>query len=134
MNLPKQKLTPFLSFSGNAEEAMEHYTKVFDAKIESIVYFEAGGLGDDGKVLNGLMDFDGFKLIFMDMPAAHPAPDFSWANSLFMSFESEAAFDKAFAGISEGGTVMMGPEAVNEIRKCTWVIDKYGVTWQLVWK
>jgi len=134
MNLPEQTLIPFLSFSGSAEEAMGHYARVFCAKIESIVHFEAGMPGDAGKVLNGLMDFNGFKLMFMDMPAAHPAPDFSWANSLFMPFGSEAAFDKAFAGISEGGTVMMGPEPVNEIRKCAWVVDKYGVTWQLIWK
>jgi len=133
MNFPNQKLTPFLSFTGKAEEAMEFYAKVFGAKIESITYYEPGQPGEVGKVFAGMMDFDGAKLLFLDMAPAYPAPDFSWATSMFLNFPDEAAFDAAFAGISEGGGVMMGPEAVNDIRKCAWVTDKYGVTWQLIW-
>jgi len=134
VNIPNQKLTPFLTFSGNAEEAMIHYEKVFGAKIESVTHFEPGQPGDAGKVMNGIMDFDGMKLMFMDMAAAYPAPAFSWATSLFLAFSDEPSFDAAFAGISTDGTVMMGPEPVNGIRKCAWVTDQFGVTWQLVWE
>ena len=134
MNYPSQKLTPFLSFTGKAEEAMKYYENVFDAKIESMVYFEAGQPGETGKVMNGMMDFDGAKLLFLDMPAEYPAPDFSWAASLFVSFHDEQLFDAAFEKIADEGTVMMGPESVNDIRKCCWVTDKFGVTWQLIWK
>ena len=133
MNIPNQKLMPFLTFPGKAEEAMIYYKKVFGAEIESVTYFEADQPGDVGKVLNGIMDFDGMKLLFMDMSTAYPTPAFSWATSLFLTFPDEPSFDRAFAGISAEGTVMMGPEPVNEIRKCAWVTDKFGVTWQLVW-
>jgi len=134
MNIPAQKLMPFLSFSGNAEEAMVYYKDILGAKIESITHFEPGQPGDAGKVINGILDFEGQKLMFMDMPSAYPAPAFSWATSLFLTFPDEPAFDAAFAGISADGTVMMGPEPVNNIRKCAWVTDKFGVTWQLVWE
>ena len=133
MNIPNQKLMPFLTFPGKAEEAMVYYKEVFGARIESITRFEAGQPGDIGKVLNGIMDFDGMKLLFMDMSTAYPTPAFSWATSLFLTFPDEPAFDAAFAGISSEGAVMMGPEPVNEIRKCAWVTDQFGVTWQLVW-
>jgi len=133
MNIPNQKLMPFLSFSGNAEDAMHYYAGVFGAKVESITHTQPGQAGDVGKVMNGVLDFGGMKLMFLDMPAAYPAPAFSWATSLFLSFPDEASFDAAFAGISANGTVMMGPEPVNNIRKCAWVTDKFGLTWQLVW-
>ena len=133
MDIPTQKLIPFLSFSGNAAEAMDYYVKVFGAKIESVTHIQPGQPGDVGKVMNGIMDFDSIKLMFMDMPAAYPAPPFSWATSLFLSFPNESSFDAAFTGISADGMVMMGPEPVNDIRKCAWVTDKFGITWQLVW-
>ena len=133
LNFPKQKLMPFLSFNGKAEEAMNYYAGVFGATIESVVFYEEGTQGEAGKVMNGTMDFDGAKLLFLDMSAEYPAPDFSWATSLILTYDTEAAFDKCFAGISQGGTVMMEPMAVGGIRKCCWVTDKYGVTWQLVW-
>jgi len=134
MNFPNQKLMPFLSFTGKAEEAMNYYVKVFGAKIESITHFEPGQSGEAGKVFNGILDFDGIKLMFLDMTDEYPAPAFSWATTLLLTYPDEPSFDAAFAGISADGTVMMGPEQVGDIRKCCWVTDKYGVTWQLVWK
>ena len=132
-NILKQTLLPFLTFSGNAEEAMGYYVRVIGAKVESITYFEPGMPGDAGKVMNGLLDFDGAKVMFMDMAAAYPVPPFSWATSLMLNFAEEAAFDKAFAELAAEGSVMMGPEPVNDIRKVAWVTDKYGVTWQIIW-
>jgi len=133
MNFPNQRLMTFLTFSGNAEKAMNYYCQVFGAKIESIIYFEDSELGDVGKVMNGVMDFDGTKLLFMDMAVQYPVPAHSWASSLLLSYTDEASFDAAFSAISSDGNVMMGPEAVGNIRKCCWVTDKYDVTWQLMW-
>ena len=134
MDYPKRQLMPFLSFNGNAEEAMNYYVSVFGAKIEMLNYFKEGQGGDVGTVMNGIVDFNGYKLLFLDMSKQYPAPDFSWATSLMLTYEDEAAFDAAFAAISADGNVMMEPAAVGNIRKCCWVVDKYNVTWQLVWE
>lgn len=135
MELSNQKLSVFLTFNGRAEEAIRFYEAALpQAKIESLTFFEKGmPNGDEGKVLNGTLSFGGQSLLFMDMQAAYPAPEFSWATSLFINCESEAEFDKLFEQLSREGVVMMGPEAVMGIRKCTWLTDAFGVTWQLVW-
>lgn len=135
MNLPNQRLCVFLTFSGNAEEAMRFYAENLPgAAIQSLALFEKGmENGDAGKVLNGTLSFMGQEILFMDMQAAYPAPPFSWAASLFVSCADEDEFDAIFAVLAPGGTVMMGPEPVMDMRKCTWVTDRFGVTWQLVW-
>lgn len=136
MKLPQQRLCAFLAFNGNAEEAMRFYeAKIPSAKIESLTLFEKDAAnGDEGKVLNGLLSLAEQKIMFMDMQAAYPAPAFSWSISLLINCVNEAEFDTTFVGLSDGGIVMMGPEPVMHMRKCAWVTDKFGVTWQLVWE
>ncbi|WP_054767536.1 VOC family protein [Lysinibacillus parviboronicapiens] len=131
-----QKIIPFLSFTGNAEEALNFYVSVVPrAKITSLVRYEKGQPhGDEGKVLNGTLSLMGQQFMFMDMPSANPAPDFSWATSFFMHCQSEAEFDAVFSGLAKEGSIMMGPEAVMQFRKVAWVTDQFGVTWQLVWQ
>lgn len=136
MKLPNQKLCAFLTFNGDAEEAMRFYeSKLPDTKIDSLALFEKGmENGDEGKVLTGILSFAGQKILFMDMQYEYPAPAFSWATSLFINCADEAEFDTMFTGLSDGGDVMMGPEPVMYMRKCAWITDKFGVTWQLVWE
>ncbi|MGN4125639.1 VOC family protein [Lysinibacillus sphaericus] len=131
-----QKIIPFLSFTGNAEDAMNFYVSVVPgAKITSLVRYEKGQPhGDEGKVLNATLSLMGQQIMFMDMSSAHPAPDFSWATSFLIHCQSEAEFDAVFSGLSKGGFVMMGPEAVMQFRKVAWVTDQFGVTWQPVWQ
>lgn len=127
-------MTPFLTFHGNAEEAMLFYAAVLPgAKIESLARFEKGQPGDEGKVLTGILSFQGQKMMFMDMEAAYECPAFAWSMSFYVECRDEAEFDAVFAGLSEGGEVMMGPEAVMNLRKAAWVTDRFGVTWQPVW-
>lgn len=132
MLLPDQRLSAFLTFNGKAQEAMEFYETVFpDAKRVSLVLFGANEPnGDEGKVLNGTLELGGQRLLFMDMQAAYPAPEFNWSTSLFINCPNETDFDHLFAKLSADGTVMMGPEPVGDLRKCAWVTDKFGVTWQ----
>ncbi len=131
----KQRLIPFLTFHGDAEQAMHYYDGILpDAVIESIVYFEKGQEhGEEGKVLNGCLSFSGQKVYFMDVMSSVPPPDFSWAMSLYVNCADEKEFDLIFDGLSKNGTVMMGPEAVLALRKVAWVTDRFGITWQLVW-
>lgn len=135
MNLPDQRLSAFLTFNGDAQQAMKHYEAVIPgARIESLALFGEGEPhGDAGTVLNGTLAIGEARLLFMDMQAANPAPAFSWATSLFLACDDEEGFDRAFAGLSADGMVMMGPEPVMGLRKVAWVTDRFGVTWQLAW-
>jgi len=131
----ESRLIPFLTFQGNAEEAMSFYVETLPgAKIESLVHFEEGQGGDPGKVMNGILSFAGQQLMFMDINADANPPGFSWATSLYLDCKNESEFDAVFNGLSQDGTVMMHEEPFMQFRKVAWVIDKFGVCWQPVLK
>jgi len=135
--MEKQRVMPFLSFTGRAEEAMQFYASSLPgAEITKLVRYGTehpyAGEGEENLVLHGAVSFMGHEIMFLDMTAAYPAPNFSWAISIYLDCRDEAEFDAVFAGLSQGGVVMMGPESVAGFRKCAWVTDKFGVTWQPV--
>jgi len=133
MGTAKQRITPFLTFHGNAEEAMNFYASVLPgAKIESIVKFEKGGRGDEGKVMTGILSFMEQRFMFMDMSAEYDCPTFSWTTSFYLDCRDEAEFDAIFDGLAKDGIVMMKEEPFMNFRKVAWVTDKFGVTWQPV--
>jgi predicted 3-demethylubiquinone-9 3-methyltransferase (glyoxalase superfamily) len=130
-----QRLVPFLTFTGNAEEAMKFYAAVLPgAKIESIARFETGERGDTGKVCTGILSLLGQQIMFLDMEAAADRPAFSWAASLYLDCKDEAEFNAVVAALSKDGIVMMEPAPILQFRKAAWITDKFGVTWQPVWK
>lgn len=132
--MEKTQMALFLTFPGRAEEAMQYYAeKLPHAEIVNIVrYGSAAPEGKEETVLHGQLSFKGQTIMFMDMNG--PCPDFNWATSIYISCKNEAEFDVIFDGLSDGGTVMMGPELVGNLRKVAWVTDKFGVTWQPVWE
>jgi predicted 3-demethylubiquinone-9 3-methyltransferase (glyoxalase superfamily) len=133
MTSEKNRVAPFLAFHGNAEEVMNFYASVLPgAKIESIVRFEKGGRGDEGKVMTGVLSFMGQRFMFMDMNAEYDCPAHSWAASFYLDCKDEAEFDAVFDGLAQGGLVMMKEEPFMQYRKVAWVTDKFGVTWQPV--
>jgi predicted 3-demethylubiquinone-9 3-methyltransferase (glyoxalase superfamily) len=133
MNIDNQKIIPFLTFHGNAEEAINFYLKILpNAKIENLVRYEKDQRGDVGKVMNGTLSFMGCKIMFLDMNAEYDCPQFSWAQSLYVVCSSVEEFDAVFDGLAQGGTVMMKEEPFMNFRKVAWVTDKFGVTWQPV--
>lgn len=133
--MDQQKVTLFLTFPGKAEEAMGFYAeKLPGARVDSFVRYgdsAPAGMGAAEKVLHGELVYKGQTIMFMDMIG--DCPDFSWAASIYVDCEDEADFDAMFAGLSQGGKVMMGPMAVGQLRKVAWITDRFGVTWQLVW-
>lgn len=133
MNFNKQTIVPFFTFKGEAEAAMNYYVSFFpDAQITNLDLYGDDGLGEAGKVLNGTLETMGASIMFMDLNVE--TPDFSWATTLLLNCRSEAEFDTLFDNLAKDGLVMMGPEAVLDIKKVAWVTDKFGVTWQLVFK
>ena len=104
----KEKLTPFLTFHGNAEEAMKFYASLLPGgKIESVVFFEKDGRGDVGKVMMGVLSIFGQQIMFMDMNAEYDCPPFCWSTSFYLQCKDEKEFNTIFDGLAQDGTVMM---------------------------
>ncbi|KGL37437.1 hypothetical protein BMT55_08985 [Listeria newyorkensis] len=127
-------VSTFLTFSGEAEAAMDFYVELFgkDAKALGKTYIGENDRGETGKLLNGTFEIRGQSFMVMDMEAEYATP-FSWATTILVQCEEESEFDRLFAAFSDGGSVMMGPIELPPFKKVTWVTDKFGVTWQLVW-
>jgi predicted 3-demethylubiquinone-9 3-methyltransferase (glyoxalase superfamily) len=128
-------ITPFISYSGCAEEAVNFYISFFpDSRIESIEYFKAGERGIPGKVKNirfNLMDKPFMAMDFMKVDGSdYPVP--SWLMSLYVDCADDLMFNNIFINFAREGNVLMGPEPHENFRQAAWVTDKYGITWQLV--
>lgn len=115
-----QKITPFLWFDDQAEEAMQFYTSVFkNSKIVSI-----NRLGDDvpgpkGKVLTGMFQIDGQEIMVLN---GGPEFKFTEAISFYVHCENQEEVDYYWESLSAGGE--KGP--------CGWLKDKFGLSWQIV--
>lgn len=109
-----QKITTFLMFDDRAGEAMEFYTSVFpDGKIISITP------GPNGKPMGGV-----FELAGQRFNAFNGGPRFTFASgmSLMVNAETQEEIDHLYDSLSEGG----------EQQPCSWLVDKFGVSWQIV--
>lgn len=134
-NRLEYSIYPFLTFGGVAEEALNFYVNTFpNSEVKEITYIREGQRGEVGKVLNALFEIKGQLFYAMDMEKEYlPQGPLNWAISLFVSCVDEAEFDHIFYALAATGTVVMGPEPIYNLRKVSWVTDKYGFTWQLVW-
>ena len=115
-----QKITPFLWFNDQAEEAMIHYTSIFkNSKIGSVSRYGEGGPGAAGMVMSATFEIEGQQFM-----ALNGGPHFSFtpAISLFVNCESQAEVDELWERLSEGGAG----------GRCGWVTDKFGLSWQMV--
>jgi len=130
--LANQKITPFLWFDKEAEEAMQFYVKVFNeapysnkhSKIVSIARYEKGietpqGPEMEGKVLTGVFELNGERFMCLD---GGPYFKFNEAISLFVECRDQKEIDYFWAKLS------VKPE--NE--QCGWLKDKFGVSWQII--
>jgi len=115
-----QKITPFLWFNGNAEEAVNFYLTVFkNSKILGIARYGEAGPGPKGSVLTIDFELEGERFTALNGDA-HFA--FTGAISFVVHCKSQEEVDHYWDKLSEGGRQM----------QCAWLIDKYGVTWQIV--
>jgi predicted 3-demethylubiquinone-9 3-methyltransferase (glyoxalase superfamily) len=126
-----QKITTFLMFEGNAEEAMTFYMSLFDgAEVVSINRYGADGPGAEGSVQRATFSLAGQQFMCIDSPASHEFT-FTPAISLFVQCENEAELDRLFAALAEEGTQLMPLGNYGFSAKFGWVNDRFGVSWQL---
>jgi len=125
------RITTFLMFTGEAETAMSFYVSLFpQSRILSIERYGPEGPGPEGTVKLADFELNGTRLMCIDSPAAH-AFTFTPAMSLFVDVEDLAALQDAFGRLSEGGQVLMPPDAYGFSTRFAWVQDRFGVSWQL---
>jgi predicted 3-demethylubiquinone-9 3-methyltransferase (glyoxalase superfamily) len=116
-----QKITPYLWFNGNAEEAVEFYTSVFpDARVTKVARWGEGGPGVEGTVMS-----IAFELAGQQFFALNGGPQFTFtpAVSLFVSCGSQAEVDDLWEKLLAGG---------GKPTSCGWLEDRYGLSWQII--
>jgi len=119
-----QKITPFLWFDDQAEEAVKFYTSIFkNSKIVGVARHGEEGAKVSGRLQGTVMTVT-FQLDGQEFIALNGGPHFTFspAISFFVSCETQEEVDELWDKLSEGG----------EIEQCGWLKDKYGVSWQIV--
>jgi predicted 3-demethylubiquinone-9 3-methyltransferase (glyoxalase superfamily) len=125
------QITTFLMFEGAAEEAMHSYVSLFPrSRVVSVDRYGPGEPGKEGSVKRAIFEINDARLMCIDSPIPH-AFTFTPAISLFVECDDREQLDRAFAGLSAGGRVLMPPDSYGFSQWFAWTQDKYGVSWQL---
>jgi predicted 3-demethylubiquinone-9 3-methyltransferase (glyoxalase superfamily) len=121
------KITPFLWFDNQAEEAMNFYTSVFSAgpggknsKIGSVARYGDAGPGPKGSVMTASFQLDGQEFIALN---GGPIFKFTEAISFVVNCENQEEIDYYWNKLTTSG----GQES-----QCGWLKDKFGLSWQIV--
>ena len=126
-----QKITTFLMFDGQAEEAMDLYVSLFDdAEILSITRYGPDEAGEEGTVQHATFSLNGQTFMGIDSNVEH-AFSFTPAVSLYVRCDTEEEIDRLFEELSRDGEVHMPLDAYPFSKKYAWISDRYGVSWQL---
>lgn len=114
------KVTPFLWFDNQAEEAAKHYTSIFKgSKILSVTRFGEGAMGPKGSVMTVTFELEGRTI-----QAVNGGPHYQLtpAFSFFVSVDTQEELDALWDRLGEGGKPL----------RCGWLTDKFGLSWQIV--
>ncbi|MEU7856075.1 VOC family protein [Nonomuraea sp. NPDC049141] len=115
-----QKITTYLWFDNQAEEAAEFYTSIFeDSRI-----LEVNRYGDAGPGPAGTAMMVSFELAGQRFLALNGGPQFAFteAISLYVDCASQEEVDELWAKLTEGG----------EESQCGWLKDRWGLSWQII--
>jgi predicted 3-demethylubiquinone-9 3-methyltransferase (glyoxalase superfamily) len=119
-----QKITPFLWFNDNAEEAVKFYTSIFkNSKIGKIARYDEAGEKVAGRPAGSVMTVE-FELEGQDFIALNGGPHFKFteAISFVVNCKTQAELDYYWEKLTAGG----------EEVQCGWLKDKFGLSWQIV--
>jgi predicted 3-demethylubiquinone-9 3-methyltransferase (glyoxalase superfamily) len=123
--MSKQKITPFLWFKDNAEEAVRFYTSIFkNSKIGRISRYPDSAAKSSGQPAGSVMTI-AFTLNGQDFIAMNGGPQakFTEAISLMVNCDTQAELDRYWNKLTSGGGKAVA---------CGWLRDKYGLSWQIV--
>ncbi len=113
------KITPFLWFDNQAEEAMNFYVSIFkNSKVLSVARYGEGGPGPKGAVMTAKFQIDGQEFI-----ALNGGPHFKFTEAISFSVDckTQEEVDEFWEKLTAGG----------EEGQCGWLKDKYGLSWQI---
>ena len=115
-----QKITPFLWFDHQAEEAANFYVSVFrGSRILNVARYGDAGPGPKGSVMTIEFELAGQRFVALN---GGPQFTFSPAISFVVNCETQEEVDALWEKLSAGG----------EEQRCGWLEDRYGVSWQIV--
>ena len=114
-----QKITPFLWFDNNAEEAMTFYTSIFkNSKVVNVSRYGDGGPGPAGSVMAATFQLEGQEFVALN---GGPYFKFTEAISLYVKCDTQEEIDDFWIKLTAGG----------EPGQCGWLKDKFGLSWQI---
>jgi predicted 3-demethylubiquinone-9 3-methyltransferase (glyoxalase superfamily) len=126
-----RKITSFLMFEGQAEEAMNFYISLFEnSKVEHVIKYGPNQGGVEGSIMHAKFTLNGQEFMCIDSAVKHQFT-FTSAMSLYVNCHSEAEADKLFHALCEDGQVMMPLGAYPFSKNYAWLSDRFGVSWQL---
>jgi predicted 3-demethylubiquinone-9 3-methyltransferase (glyoxalase superfamily) len=115
-----QKITPFLWFDGNAEEAAKFYVSIFtNSKIGTVQRCGDVGPGPKGSVMSVTFQLEGQEFFALN---GGPQFKFTPAISLFVNCETQQEVDELWEKLAAGGRK----------DRCGWLQDKFGLSWQII--
>ena len=117
----RQKITPFLWFDDNAEEAIEHYCSVFEnSKVVGTSRYGEGAPFPKGTLMSATFELDGLRLMALN---GGPHFRFTEAVSLYVECETQAELDEIWEKLLAGGGTPT---------RCGWLKDRFGLSWQVI--
>jgi predicted 3-demethylubiquinone-9 3-methyltransferase (glyoxalase superfamily) len=115
-----QKITPFLWFDNQAEEAMVFYTSVFkNSRMGNVSRYGAAGPGPEGSVMTASFELEGQQFMALN---GGPQFKFTEAISFVVDCKSQEEVDELWEKLSNGGEEWV----------CGWLKDRFGLWWQIV--
>ena len=114
------KITPFLWFDNNAEEAVKFYTSIFkDSKIGKVHRYGDAGPGPKGTVMTASFSLNGLEFTVLN---GGPQFKFNESVSFVVHCQTQQEVDEYWEKLSAGG----------KESQCGWLKDKFGLSWQIV--
>jgi predicted 3-demethylubiquinone-9 3-methyltransferase (glyoxalase superfamily) len=121
MSITTQKITPFLWFDKDAEEAINFYTSIFpNSSVKQLKRWPEGGPFPANTIQMAVFELDGLTFNAFD---AGPQFQFTEAISFFITCKNQEEVDHYWEKLSGNG----GKELM-----CGWVKDRFGISWQVV--